>query len=125
MLLTRQKIETVFNKNRQKKMSPLSKDERKAVYEQAARELDEATTAHDTACANYPELVNRAAQADFNFEIVEAAMRTIGVDLAEYDAVNDEWSEAHAALDAVTEETLAALDSARLREYRAYRDYIA
>ena len=106
-------------------MSPLSKDERKAIYEQAARELDEATVAHDEACANYPELVNRAVQSNFNFELVEAAMRTIGVDLDEYDAINHEWEEAHAALDAVTGETLAALDSARLRAYMAYRDYTA
>jgi hypothetical protein len=106
-------------------MSPLSKDERKAYYAQATRELVEATAAHEAACANYPELVDRAYQATYNLEIVEEAMRTVGADLDEYDAVNEAWGEAQNALNEVTRDTLDALDSARLRAYRAYADYMA
>ncbi len=106
-------------------MSPLSKNERKATYEQAARELDEATAAHEAVLANNPHIVNRINQANFNFELVEAAMEDGLAEFAEFDAANEEWGEAQNALDAVTRETLDALERARLHAYRTYEDYIA
>jgi|LauGreDrversion4_2_1035121.scaffolds.fasta_scaffold197396_2 hypothetical protein len=106
-------------------MSPISKNERKVIYEQAARELDEATAAHEAALANHQHLVNRINQANLNFEFVEAAMEDGLADFAEFDAANEEWGEAQNALDAATRETLDALERARLQAYRTYEDYIA
>ena len=106
-------------------MSPLSKNERYVIYEQAARELDDATAAHEAVLANHQNLVNRVNQANLNFELVEAAMEDGLADFAEFDAANEEWGEAQNALDAVTRETLAALETARLQAYRTYDDYIA
>lgn len=106
-------------------MSPISKNQRYAVYEQAARDLDEATAAHEAVLDDNQDLVIRVNQANFNFEIVEAAMEDGGVDLAEYDAANEEWGEARNALDEVTRETFRNLQEAQARAFTAYEDYIA
>jgi hypothetical protein len=107
------------------KMSPISKNQRQHIYERAARELDEATAAHEAVLANHQDIVNRVNQANFNFEIVEAAMENGMADAAEFEAVNEEWGQAQNALDAVTRDALVSLENARLRAYRAYEDYIA
>lgn len=106
-------------------MSPISKNERRHVYEQAVREFDEATAAHHADVALHPDLVNRLEQANFNFDLIEAAMEAGGVELHEYDAANEEWGEAQNALDAATRNTLNRVIGARQRVYATYDDYIA
>lgn len=100
-------------------MAPIPKNERREFYEQAVRNFDAATAAHNAVLAQHPELVARVEQAKYNFSIVEARGE------GEYDAANDEWWDAQNALDEVTMDTLNMVKGTQQLVYEAYDDYIA
>ena len=106
-------------------MSPLSKNERRIIYERTVAEFDAAQADYDALVAAIPELFTRITEAEVTLQHVEE-------DLAQGKATEEEYEEADRNLDRardylenVTSGHANILKGARDRMYAAYEDYIA
>ena len=106
-------------------MAPISKNERRVIYERTVDEFNAATEAYDALVAANPELFTRITEAELNLERVE-------YELARGEATEEEYEEADRRLDwareyleNVTSGPANLLKGARDLMYAAYEDYIA